>query len=154
MEFTVSSSELLDSIFKAAPFFAQLCQKEDIALAIADKEKLIFYSPDRSNPLDVKPGSLISKGQGIEIAMTTRQMVIKSIGQFLVLRLFSLIEQAPIATARELVQIKSFLNQRTVVTQVYKNLPSHKRLSAFLLNVYRSKWTGLDGTKRIQPVYL
>lgn len=79
MEFTVNRSELVESIFKAAPFFAQLCQEEDIALAIADKEKLIFYSPDRSNPLDVKPGSLISKGQGIEIAMTTRQMVIKSI---------------------------------------------------------------------------
>ncbi|WP_309304350.1 methyl-accepting chemotaxis protein [Paenibacillus taichungensis] len=79
MESTVSRSELLESIFKAAPFFAQLCQEEDIALAIADKEKMIFYSPDRSNPLDVKPGSMISKGQGIEMAMTTRQMVIKSI---------------------------------------------------------------------------
>lgn len=79
MELTVRRSELLESIFKAAPFFAQLCQEEDIALAIADKEKLIFYSPDRSNPLDVKPGSLISKGQGIEVAMTTRQMVVKSI---------------------------------------------------------------------------
>ncbi|WP_239617940.1 methyl-accepting chemotaxis protein [Cohnella mopanensis] len=79
MEATVRRSEVLESIFKAAPFFAQLCREEDIALAIADKEKLIFYSPDRSSPLDVKPGSPISKGQGIEVAMTTRQMVIKSI---------------------------------------------------------------------------
>ncbi|PIH55859.1 methyl-accepting chemotaxis protein [Paenibacillus sp. LK1] len=79
MEFVVSRSEIMESVLKAAPFFAQLCQEEDIALAIADKERLIFYSPDRSNPRDVKPGSLISKGQGIEVAMTTRQMVIKLI---------------------------------------------------------------------------
>lgn len=79
MEATVNRSEVLESILQAAPFFAQLCREEDIALAIADKEKLIFYSPDRSNPLDVKPGSLISKGQGIEVAMSTRQMVIRPI---------------------------------------------------------------------------
>ncbi|WP_433743742.1 methyl-accepting chemotaxis protein [Paenibacillus amylolyticus] len=81
MELTINinRSELVESILKSAPFFAQLCQKEDIALAIADKEKLIFYSPDRSDPRDVRPGSPISKGQGIEMAMTNREMVIKSI---------------------------------------------------------------------------
>lgn len=71
--------DLLAGVLQAAPFFAQICRNEDIALAIADKEKLIFYSPDKSNPLDARPGSPITKGQGIEVAMSTRQMTIKSI---------------------------------------------------------------------------
>lgn len=70
---------MLTSVLQAAPFFARICREEDIALAIADREKLVFYSPDRSNPLDAKPGSPVTKGQGMEIAMTTRQMIIKSI---------------------------------------------------------------------------
>lgn len=69
----------MTSVLQAAPFFAQVCREEDIALAIADREKLVFYSPDKSNPLDAKPGTPITKGQGIEIAMTTRRMTIKSI---------------------------------------------------------------------------
>lgn len=71
--------DLLTCVLQAAPFFAQICREEDIALAIADREKLIFYSPDKSNPLDAKPGSPITKGQGMEIAMTNRRMTIKSI---------------------------------------------------------------------------
>lgn len=70
---------MIDSIVKAAPFFAKALQHEDIALAIADKEKLVFYSPDKSNPLDVEIGSKIQKGQGIEVAMSSKKMMVKDI---------------------------------------------------------------------------
>lgn len=56
-----------------------MLREEDIALAIADTEKLIWYSPDKSNPLHAKIGSPIQKGAGIELAIREKRMITKTI---------------------------------------------------------------------------